>query len=47
MSFGLPHIEKFMPLWVCGTLVLAAFAGFLALLMVLVASSRRREDEPG
>lgn len=45
MNFELPEIQKFMPLWACFALVLAAVASFVALLVVLVASSRRREDE--
>jgi len=45
VNFALPHIEKFMPLWSCFALVLAAIAAFVALLIVLVASSGRREED--
>jgi hypothetical protein len=43
--FELPHFEKFMPLWMCCGLSLAVLAGFLALLIVLVANSRKRDDD--
>jgi len=45
MAFEWPEIQKFMPLWVCFTLVLGAVAAFIALLIVLTAASRKREDE--
>ena len=45
MNFELPEIQKFMPLWACFALVLAAIAAFVALLVVLVAGSRHREDD--
>jgi len=43
--FALPHIEKFMPVWVCSGLVLASVVAFGALLFVLAAASRQRETE--
>jgi len=43
--FELPHFEKFMPLWVCFSLPLMLVAGFVALLIVLASTARRRESE--
>ena len=43
--FDWPHIEKFMPLWACFALTFAALAGFIALLVVLATTARRREQE--
>jgi hypothetical protein len=43
MSIPLPHIEKFVPGWVCFGLTGLVVAAFLALLIVL-ATSRRPDD---
>lgn len=43
--FAWPHIEKFMPLWVCFGLTFAVVAAFLALLIVLASTARRQESD--
>jgi len=41
----LPHIDKFVPLWMCFGLVLAAIGAVVAILIVVTTTSRRQDEE--
>jgi len=47
MVHMLPHIDKFMPFWMCFGLVLAAIGALVAVLIVVATTSRRRDQEAG
>jgi hypothetical protein len=47
MGRRFPHIDKFMPLWMCFGLALAAIGALVAILMVVATTSRRRDEEAG
>jgi hypothetical protein len=44
MSFPVLHFEKFIPAWVCLGSSVLLIAAFLALLIVMATTSRRRDE---
>jgi hypothetical protein len=44
-SMPLPEIEKFMPLWVFFAITALAISAFIAIAIVLVITSRRRNED--
>ena len=43
----MPDIEKFIPLWMCFSLVGGGLVAFLSLLIVLATTARKAEERDG